>query len=1070
MWCGIMRGGINLRPALQMRLSYHCSFTARVLAVAMVAILAATASAARFTVVALPDTQNYSESYPEIFASQTNWIAANVAPLGIVFVTHLGDVVNEGWKDAQWNNARAAMDVLRGVVPHGLCPGNHDLKSGAGAWESTKFVTNFGPERFGSYGWYGGASPSGFSSYQIVQAGGYDLLFLHLDYAAPYLEIDWATGVLRSHPGTPTIVTTHGYLNTTGRATSVIGPQSGRNSGEDIWNLLIRRFDQIFAVLCGHITTYHRQVSTNNAGRKVYEMLSDYQSQPNGGNGWLRLLNFDTTAGSLEIKTYSPYLDSYGTEDGSQFKLREDLAARFTPQSSHRPLTPQTVFSFDSGSAGWTLAGDATSAVAWRSDAEGRGYLRFTESASGSGGYFSAADDISGDFSRYDAIVFDYRVFGDDSTATPPRVRLYSGAQFYEWVNTERVTNNGQWERLVASLQDAEYWKPGGGATEPFSSFITHITRARVRADISDGPDLTALDNFALASYESPEQIAASSTFDSGLDGWGIYPSGAISFDAHGLAGVSVPEGGAAHFSAPSEFLGHKSTCLSGALCYDLRQSAVDSQADPRDVVLEGGGMRLLFDSPVSENPDTSTTRYQIPLSPGAGWTNDATGAPASLADMRTVLGSLTSLRIRAQYRSASSQAWLDNVLMTTGSDVGIEIGPPSVALTARGPVSYRVTYTGASSISLLPSDITLHCTGTANATVSVLGGSGFRTVVLSGVTGDGTLAISIKPGTATGVLPALGAGPSPPVIVDNTPPSQVTVTDDGAVTPSLTTLSATWTAATDGGGSGVAGYWFAVGSHANGVDVRPWTAQGNVHAHTDSALALADGQTYYISVAATDAAGNTGLSSSSDGITVAPGVARIALARDLPDSVPLALRGKIVSATALDAFWLEEADRSAAVKVISPMLVQTGDIVDVAGVLALDGGQRVLYGGLCVAVGTNGNIAPVTIRLGDLGGSGWNVRTPGVSGGRGLYNVGLLVRCWGEVVATDVSDPAERSFLLRDLAGAASRPVRVRCRYAQPPAVGSLVAVTGVVDIETSASETAPALVTRTPADVTRL
>jgi hypothetical protein len=47
-----------------------------------------------FTIIALPDTQNYSTAYPAVFNSQTQWIANNKTAQNIVFVTHLGDIVN----------------------------------------------------------------------------------------------------------------------------------------------------------------------------------------------------------------------------------------------------------------------------------------------------------------------------------------------------------------------------------------------------------------------------------------------------------------------------------------------------------------------------------------------------------------------------------------------------------------------------------------------------------------------------------------------------------------------------------------------------------------------------------------------------------------------------------------------------------------------------------------------------------------------------------------------------------------------------------------------------------------
>ncbi len=52
-------------------------------------------AAPEFTIVALPDTQHYSEAFPGIFKSQTQWIVDNKDSRNIVFVTHEGDIVKQ---------------------------------------------------------------------------------------------------------------------------------------------------------------------------------------------------------------------------------------------------------------------------------------------------------------------------------------------------------------------------------------------------------------------------------------------------------------------------------------------------------------------------------------------------------------------------------------------------------------------------------------------------------------------------------------------------------------------------------------------------------------------------------------------------------------------------------------------------------------------------------------------------------------------------------------------------------------------------------------------------------------
>ena len=105
-----------------------------------------------------------------------------------------------------------------------------------------------------------------------------------------------------------------------------------------------------------------------------------------------------------------------------------------------------------------------------------------------------------------------------------------------------------------------------------------------------------------------------------------------------------------------------------------------------------------------------------------------------------------------------------------------ISISGPSASLTAGGPVAYTVTYADANfnTSTLTASNITLNATGTAAGTVSVSGSGLTRTVTLSGITGNGTLGISIAAGTASDLAGNLApaAGPSATFIVDNTPPT----------------------------------------------------------------------------------------------------------------------------------------------------------------------------------------------------------------------------------------------------------------------------------------------------------
>lgn len=289
---------------------------------------AAKAPSGPFTIVMLPDTQLYSEKFPRYFRDQTKWIAANAAKEKIAFVTHVGDIVQSGGsKPAEWKVAVECMSMLDGVVPWGVAPGNHDYDNLAKGLGKT-FARHFGPARFKDRPWYGGASPNGLNSYQLFTGGGVRFIILHLEVNVPDKAIAWASGVLARHPKLPAIVTTHAYLNPKSktRPTAAWGkkkPKPRGNSAQAIWTKLISPNPQIFMVLNGHYARppeFH-QTSTNKAGRKVIEVVADYQSRPNGGDGWLRLIRFDPEEGKIRFTTYSPSLKKFETDADSRFSL-----------------------------------------------------------------------------------------------------------------------------------------------------------------------------------------------------------------------------------------------------------------------------------------------------------------------------------------------------------------------------------------------------------------------------------------------------------------------------------------------------------------------------------------------------------------------------------------------------------------------------------------------------------------------------------------------------------------------------------------------------------------------------
>jgi len=296
----------------------------------------------QFTVIGIPDTQFYSESFPQIFLAQTQWVADNVEALNIRFVSHYGDVVQHGNDIEEWDNAEVALDVLDFIdIPWGVSAGNHDVTPSGG--DASGYIPQFFRDRYGPTHWVDddfviGVSPSGMSNAQVFSGGGREWLVLHIECDLPVRELAWAQGVLDQHRDKACIVTTHRWLQDaedytggvpvvpSGRYPAIwytiedVHTQGGIQS-EQAWRWFMRKNPSIFLINCGHFHEEYRQTSTNVAGLPVHEVLADYQDDPNGGNGWLRIMTFNVDTNQIQFDSYSPTLDQIRTAAESQFAL-----------------------------------------------------------------------------------------------------------------------------------------------------------------------------------------------------------------------------------------------------------------------------------------------------------------------------------------------------------------------------------------------------------------------------------------------------------------------------------------------------------------------------------------------------------------------------------------------------------------------------------------------------------------------------------------------------------------------------------------------------------------------------
>ena len=299
---------------------------------------AAAAPGADFTIVGMPDTQYYTGELNggtnAILLSQTSWITSSRATRNIAYVATLGDCVehgDNGGNDIEWQHANTGYSIIENPgttglpegLPYGITVGNHDQSPNGNPDGATTVFYNqyFGESRFLGRSYYGGHYGTNNDNwYNLFSTSGMDFIVISLEYdTTPDAAIlAWADGLLTTHADRRAIILSH-YFAGTGN------PAAFSAQGQATYDAL-KGHPNVFLMLCGHVPGEGRRTDTFN-GNTIATVMSDYQSRTNGGNGWLRIMEFSPANNVIHVKTYSPWLDQFETDGDSQFDIPYTMSA-----------------------------------------------------------------------------------------------------------------------------------------------------------------------------------------------------------------------------------------------------------------------------------------------------------------------------------------------------------------------------------------------------------------------------------------------------------------------------------------------------------------------------------------------------------------------------------------------------------------------------------------------------------------------------------------------------------------------------------------------------------------------
>lgn len=287
------------------------------------------------------DVQYTSEFYEDILLQQKKWIAATQDDYNSVMNIDTGDVANAAYLswEYNWKTVDKAYKVLENAkVPYTIAWGNHDYKyvdkynliANSDRLYRQYFPLSRFEENLG--GWKMVANNKVTDDMCLTQTiHGSKIMLLTLSFWMDDTDVAWAKDIVTDpeYADYNIIILTH-HFNSGGKITST--------KGKKLLSDVIQGNENVKLLLCGHVDGVDI-INPTTGGQQFYSILQDYQDENGtmiyGGNGFLRMMNFDVENNLIYFNTYSPLTGetttpwaegTYKQMDGLYQKNRDEFA------------------------------------------------------------------------------------------------------------------------------------------------------------------------------------------------------------------------------------------------------------------------------------------------------------------------------------------------------------------------------------------------------------------------------------------------------------------------------------------------------------------------------------------------------------------------------------------------------------------------------------------------------------------------------------------------------------------------------------------------------------------------
>ena len=263
-----------------------------------------------FSVIVIPDPQSYTKfaANQPLFELQTAWIAREIDSLRILTALCTGDLVEQNetaiplafrktdqTSAAQWRAASRAFERLDNKLPYVVCTGNHDYGYTKSENRLSRFPDYFPMTR--NECWRHkivsvcnnahGIPTLENAAYEFHTDTWGDLLVVSLEFAPRDEAIEWARKLVAEprYANTRVILLTHSFIAWKGnRKKTEPYELTDANYQQAIWDKLVYPSSQMM---------FNAQTA-------------DGQWHGNGGDCWLRILEFLPDGRTVSVRTFSP--------------------------------------------------------------------------------------------------------------------------------------------------------------------------------------------------------------------------------------------------------------------------------------------------------------------------------------------------------------------------------------------------------------------------------------------------------------------------------------------------------------------------------------------------------------------------------------------------------------------------------------------------------------------------------------------------------------------------------------------------------------------------------------------